>query len=235
MHPMHFNKLIATVAIVLGIAGMSTTAHAGRIWSSIGGGCVPADEDIQVNNYDTRGFGVGFKGVATGDIRLLCSVPVPSGATFRKFVMSYKDTDGMSTQARIRATLRGVPDGSNGSLAICTVDSNTSTATGNNTLTCNHFDFTLFTFVGGAAKPYWDPVNTTYQLDITVVNPSIDPTFSFMTVDHDGAIRMDCSSPYAMAQLVGLKDKYRVAFANDPDSDRHGIVTPSAGFRPCRR
>ena len=58
----------------------------------------------------------------------------------------------------------------------------------------------------------------------------IDPTFSFMTVDHDGKIRMDCSSPYAMARLVGLKDQYRVAFANDPDSDRHGIVTPSAGL-----
>jgi len=58
----------------------------------------------------------------------------------------------------------------------------------------------------------------------------IDPTFSFMTVDHDGVIRMDCSSPYAMARLVGLKDKYQVAFANDPDSDRHGIVTPSAGL-----
>jgi phosphoglucomutase len=89
--------------------------------------------------------------------------------------------------------------------------------------------------LGGAAKPYWDPINTTYQLDITVVNPSIDPTFSFMTVDHDGAIRMDCSSPYAMARLIGLKDKYCVAFANDPDSDWHGIVTPSAGFRLCRR
>ena len=58
----------------------------------------------------------------------------------------------------------------------------------------------------------------------------VDPTFSFMTVDHDGAIRMDCSSPYAMARLVGLKDRYRVAFANDPDADRHGIVTPSAGL-----
>ena len=58
----------------------------------------------------------------------------------------------------------------------------------------------------------------------------IDPTFSFMTVDHDGKIRMDCSSPYAMARLVGLKDQYHVAFANDPDSDRHGIVTPSAGL-----
>jgi phosphoglucomutase len=67
-------------------------------------------------------------------------------------------------------------------------------------------------------------------LDITVVNPQIDPTFSFMTVDHDGVIRMDCSSPYAMARLVGLKDRYRVAFANDPDSDRHGIVTPIAGL-----
>jgi phosphoglucomutase len=62
------------------------------------------------------------------------------------------------------------------------------------------------------------------------VNPKVDPTFSFMTVDHDGKIRMDCSSPYAMASLVGLKDRYRVAFANDPDSDRHGIVTPSAGL-----
>jgi phosphoglucomutase len=84
--------------------------------------------------------------------------------------------------------------------------------------------------LGGAAKPYWEPINTLYKLDITVVNPVIDPTFSFMTVDHDGVIRMDCSSPWAMARLVGLKDKYRVAFANDPDSDRHGIVTPSAGL-----
>src|SRR5205085_4496108 len=84
--------------------------------------------------------------------------------------------------------------------------------------------------LGGAAKSYWEPINATYGLDITVVNPVIDPTFSFMTVDHDGVIRMDCSSPYAMARLVALKDKYRVAFANDPDSDRHGIVTPSAGL-----
>jgi phosphoglucomutase len=84
--------------------------------------------------------------------------------------------------------------------------------------------------LGGAAGSYWEPINTAYGLDITVVNPVVDPTFSFMTVDHDGVIRMDCSSPYAMARLVGLKDKYRVAFANDPDSDRHGIVTPSAGL-----
>ena len=82
----------------------------------------------------------------------------------------------------------------------------------------------------GAPEPYWEPVNSIYHLDITVVNPVIDPTFSFMTVDHDGVIRMDCSSPYAMARLVGLKDKYRLAFANDPDADRHGIVTPSAGL-----
>ena len=80
--------------------------------------------------------------------------------------------------------------------------------------------------LGGAAAPYWEPINAVYELDITVVNPTIDPTFSFMTVDHDGKIRMDCSSPYAMARLVGLKDQYRVAFANDPDADRHGIVTP---------
>jgi phosphoglucomutase len=84
--------------------------------------------------------------------------------------------------------------------------------------------------LGGAAEPYWEPINSIYGLEITVVNPRIDPTFSFMTVDHDGRIRMDCSSPYAMARLVGLKDEFQVAFANDPDSDRHGIVTPSAGL-----
>jgi phosphoglucomutase len=84
--------------------------------------------------------------------------------------------------------------------------------------------------LGGAAVHYWAPINEIYKLKIEVVNPKVDPTFSFMTVDHDGKIRMDCSSPYAMARLVGLKDKYRVAFANDPDSDRHGIVTPSAGL-----
>jgi phosphoglucomutase len=84
--------------------------------------------------------------------------------------------------------------------------------------------------LGGAARPYWEPINSIYKLDIAVVNPAIDPTFSFMTVDHDGKIRMDPSSPYAMARLVGLKDRFRVAFANDPDSDRHGIVTRSAGL-----
>jgi phosphoglucomutase len=84
--------------------------------------------------------------------------------------------------------------------------------------------------LGGAAVQYWAPINAIYKLDIRVVNPEVDPTFSFMTVDHDGVIRMDCSSPYAMARLVGLKDQYRVAFANDPDSDRHGIVTPSVGL-----
>jgi len=84
--------------------------------------------------------------------------------------------------------------------------------------------------LGGAALAYWEPINRVYGLEIVVTNPVIDPTFSFMTVDHDGAIRMDCSSPYAMARLVGLKDHYQVAFANDPDSDRHGIVTPGAGL-----
>jgi len=84
--------------------------------------------------------------------------------------------------------------------------------------------------LGGAARPYWEPINSIYRLEIEVVNPKIDPTFSFMTVDHDGKIRMDCSSPYAMARLVALKDQYQVAFANDPDSDRHGIVTPVAGL-----
>jgi phosphoglucomutase len=84
--------------------------------------------------------------------------------------------------------------------------------------------------LGGAAVHYWEPINAIYNLDIDVVNPKVDPTFSFMTVDHDGKIRMDCSSPYAMARLVGLKDQFRLAFGNDTDSDRHGIVTPSAGL-----
>ena len=84
--------------------------------------------------------------------------------------------------------------------------------------------------LGGAGVHYWEPINAIYKLDIAVVNPQVDPTFSFMTVDHDGVIRMDCSSPYAMARLVGLKDRYRVAFGNDADADRHGIVTPTAGL-----
>jgi len=84
--------------------------------------------------------------------------------------------------------------------------------------------------LGGSSLPYWEPINSTYGLDIVIVNPIIDPTFSFMTVDHDGKIRMDCSSPYAMARLVGLKDQYQVAFGNDTDADRHGIVTPVAGL-----
>jgi phosphoglucomutase len=84
--------------------------------------------------------------------------------------------------------------------------------------------------LGGAARPYWEPINAVYGLDIAVVNPVIDPTFAFMTVDHDGKIRMDPSSPHAMARLVDLKNRFRVAFANDCDADRHGIVTRSAGL-----
>jgi phosphoglucomutase, alpha-D-glucose phosphate-specific len=84
--------------------------------------------------------------------------------------------------------------------------------------------------LGGAAVHYWEPINRVYGLEIEVVNPKVDPTFSFMTVDHDGKIRMDCSSPYAMASLLGLKDRFDVAFANDTDADRHGVVTPSAGL-----
>jgi phosphoglucomutase len=84
--------------------------------------------------------------------------------------------------------------------------------------------------LGGAAVHYWERINEVYDLDIAVVNAKVDPTFSFMTVDHDGKIRTDCSSPYAMAGLVGLKDRYQVAFGNDGDSDRHGIVTPSTGL-----
>ena len=84
--------------------------------------------------------------------------------------------------------------------------------------------------LGGAAVAYWQPVAERYGLNLTVVNPRIDPTFSFMTVDHDGKIRMDCSSPWAMAGLVELKDRFDIAFANDPDADRHGIVAPSTGL-----
>jgi phosphoglucomutase len=86
--------------------------------------------------------------------------------------------------------------------------------------------------LGGAGLPYWEPINSAYKLNIAIVNALVDPTFSFMTVDHDGKIRMDPSSPYAMAGLVKLKDQYRVAFANDPDADRHGIVTGSGLMNP---
>lgn len=84
--------------------------------------------------------------------------------------------------------------------------------------------------MGGASVAYWQPMAEAYGLDIGIVNPVIDPTFSFMTVDKDGKIRMDCSSPYAMARLIGLRENYDVAFGNDPDSDRHGIVTKSVGL-----
>ncbi len=86
--------------------------------------------------------------------------------------------------------------------------------------------------LGGAAVPYWAPINAVHGLGIAVVNPVMDARFAFMTLDYDGKIRMDCSSPYAMARLVGLKDRYRVAFANDPDADRHGIVTPAGLMNP---
>lgn len=84
--------------------------------------------------------------------------------------------------------------------------------------------------MGGAGVAYWGPIAERYGLDIEVVNPAVDPTFSFMPVDHDGKIRMDCSSPYAMAGLIELKDRFDVAFGNDPDFDRHGIVTRGAGL-----
>jgi phosphoglucomutase len=84
--------------------------------------------------------------------------------------------------------------------------------------------------LGGASLPYWQAIVARYGLNLTIVNQTIDPAFGFMTLDHDGKIRMDCSSPYAMATLVALRDRYQVAVANDPDADRHGIVTPSAGL-----
>ena len=84
--------------------------------------------------------------------------------------------------------------------------------------------------LGGASVNYWEPIKERYGLNLTVVNPRVDPTFRFMTVDHDGKIRMDCSSPYAMTSLVRLKHQFDVAFGCDPDADRHGIVTPTAGL-----
>ena len=84
--------------------------------------------------------------------------------------------------------------------------------------------------LGGSAIHYWEPIAKRYGLKLQVVNRSVDPTFSFMYVDKDGKIRMDCSSPYAMAGLIQLKDRFDIAFGNDPDTDRHGIVTPSGGL-----
>ena len=84
--------------------------------------------------------------------------------------------------------------------------------------------------LGGATRDYWPAINARYGLDIEIVNPVVDPQFGFMTVDHDGQIRMDPSSPYAMVRLLSLKDRFRVVFGTDPDADRHGIVTPSMGL-----
>ena len=84
--------------------------------------------------------------------------------------------------------------------------------------------------LGGAAVRYWQPIIARYGIDATVLSDAVDPTFRFMTVDWDGKIRMDCSSPYAMARLIGMRDKFDVAFANDTDADRHGIVTRSNGL-----
>ena len=84
--------------------------------------------------------------------------------------------------------------------------------------------------LGGASVGYWEPIAERYGVNLNVVNPSVDPRFAFMSVDKDGKIRMDCSSPYAMAGLIGLKDDFDLAFGNDPDADRHGIVTKSSGL-----
>jgi len=86
--------------------------------------------------------------------------------------------------------------------------------------------------MGGAGVAYWAPIVERYGLDLRVVNDRVDPSFSFMTVDHDGKIRMDCSSPYAMASLVAMKGEFDIAFGNDPDTDRHGIVTPGGLMNP---
>ena len=84
--------------------------------------------------------------------------------------------------------------------------------------------------LGGAGVHYWGPIIERYKINATVVNEAIDPTFRFMRVDWDGKIRMDCSSPYAMAGLVSMRERFDVAFANDTDNDRHGIVSRTAGL-----
>lgn len=84
--------------------------------------------------------------------------------------------------------------------------------------------------LGGAGTAFWEPIADRYGLNLEITNPQVDPTFRFMTLDHDGKIRMDCSSPYAMAGLIALKDRFDIAFGNDPDYDRHGIVTRSVGL-----
>jgi phosphoglucomutase len=84
--------------------------------------------------------------------------------------------------------------------------------------------------LGGASAPYWGPIAERYGIDLTVVNDEVDPTFRFVPLDHDGKIRMDCSSPYAMAGLIDLRDRFDVAVACDPDADRHGVVTRGAGL-----
>ena len=93
--------------------------------------------------------------------------------------------------------------------------------------------------MGGASVAYWGEIGERYGLDLTVTNESVDPTFGFMTVDWDGKIRMDPSSPYAMARLVGLRERFDIALGNDTDADRHGVVTPGAGSSirtiSCRR
>ncbi len=149
---MHSWKHISVIGIVLALTLISGTASAADVWfwSSIGGACVPADEDVQVDNYDTRGFGVGFKGTATGSIRLLCAVNhVPDCAPrmpvlLTQFRMSYTDSDGMSTQARVRATLRRVAVGSAVSSAISTADSDTSNATSPNAIVSDFPNFYQF-------------------------------------------------------------------------------------------
>lgn len=134
--------LLAAAVVLAGVAGAPAVASADRLWSSVGAGCVPADEDVMVGNYDTRGFGIGFFGTFTGDIRLVCPVTLrATGAapTLQTIVLSYKDPDGTGTQSRVTAVMRQVSDGSNASTALCTADSNVSGATGPTTTSCNFF------------------------------------------------------------------------------------------------
>ena len=139
----NMNKLLIASILGAAVAGTPAIASANRIWTSVGDGCVPMDESAGL--YDQRGFGVGFLAGKTGQIRLVCPVTVntsgssTSSPTFSGIVISYRDSDGTGTAARVRATLNHVTDGSNASVAVCTADSNTNSSFGYTTTTCGLF------------------------------------------------------------------------------------------------
>jgi hypothetical protein len=145
---------IVALAIAAGIAGAPEVASAERYWHSIGNGCVPTDNTITAANYDSRGFGVGFKGTSTGAIDLYCPVSIRatgSTPTYNSIKMSYRDPDGTGTSSRVRAFFLEATDGSNSSTVKCTADSNGNATTGYTTWSCNFFPG----FVPATNKSYW--------------------------------------------------------------------------------